>query len=94
MRKVILFGCLLSFVLIAGCAGLNTQGKTFVADGTCLNILTLQLPQDPLALAVEKVPEGAVIQNVNASPTDLGSLPGLLCRLMGLGRAQIGGTIE
>lgn len=84
---------LLSWAL-AGCAGLHQDKGKFTATGYSANILFLQIPQHPMELAQEKVPEGASISNVNGDPQDWRSLPGFFNRLLGVGRVQIGGTIE
>lgn len=94
MRKAVILGCVLLLVATAGCAGLNKRDKTFVAEGLCLNILTFQLPDDPLTLAESKVPAGARVESVSCTPTDLETIQGVLHRLLGLGYAQIGGTVQ
>ena len=79
-------------VFLTGCAELHQRNGKFTATGVSANLLFFQIPRDPMALADEKVPEGAVVTNVNGSPNDWRTVPGFFNRFLGVGWTQIGGS--
>ncbi len=81
-------------VCFSGCAELHQRGGRFTATAVSANIFFLQIPGNPMELANEKVPPGAEVTNVNGSPNELTSVPGVLSRILGFGWAQIGGMIR
>ena len=94
MKKVILVVCVLTLVAAAGCQGVQKQGKTFVASGYSFNILFNELPANALKLAEGQIPPGGKIETVLAYPSDKESLWGILNLILGVGIAQIGGTLQ
>lgn len=78
----------------SGCAELHQRGGRFTATAVSANIFFLQIPGNPMELANEKVPAGAEVTNVNGSPNELTSVPGVLSRILGFGWAQIGGMVR
>lgn len=83
-----------TIVASSGCAELHQRRGMFTATGVSANILFMQIPRDPLDLASAKVPAGATVTNVTASPNDWRTMPGFFHRLLGKGWAQIGGIID
>ena len=79
---------------MTGCAEVHLSDRRFAATGYSANVLFLQVPGDPIKLAEAKIPEGATVTNVASEPNDWRTLPGFLNRLLGVGRAQIGGTMK
>lgn len=77
---------------LTGCAEVQRGDARFSATGYSANVLFLQIPGDPIKLAESKIPAGATVTNVSSEPNDWSTLPGFLNRLLGMGRAQIGGT--
>ena len=95
MRKTLTVMAILAvIVLVSGCSGVSSTGRTFSAQAMCLNVLTIQIPGDPLQMATDRVPPAASIQNVTVNPQDLDSVQGWLYRLFSIGYCQIGGTIQ
>lgn len=93
MKKILSAGLLLVAVMgMTGCAEVHRSNERFTATGYSANVLFLQIPQDPITLAEAKIPEGATVTNVASEPNDWRTIPGFINRLLGMGRAQIGGT--
>ncbi len=95
MKTMLSAGLLLIAVAgLTGCAELHRSDERFAATGYSANVLFVQIPGDPLKQAESKVPEGATITDVTSDPNDWRTLPGFFNRLLGMGRAQIGGTTK
>ncbi|MBN1420909.1 MAG: hypothetical protein JXP34_19215 [Planctomycetes bacterium] len=93
VKKRVCALCLLSAcVLMAGCSGLREHRNVFVAYGTAFRFFGLVIPRDDLESAVRRVPEGATIENVNASPADWESFSGVCRNLLSFTHTQIGGV--
>ena len=88
------FLALVSLFLLAGCAEVHRRDGRFTASAYSANILFVQIPKDPIDTASKKVPAGATITNVSDTPSDWRTLPGFINRLLGVGWAQIGGTVK
>jgi|CXWL01.1.fsa_nt_gi cyclopropane fatty-acyl-phospholipid synthase-like methyltransferase len=93
MKNMLNAGLLLVAVTaLTGCAEVHRSDARFAATGYSANVLFLQIPGDPIKLAEAKIPEGSTVTNVSSEPNDWRTLPGFFNRLLGMGRAQIGGT--
>ena len=93
MKKNPLFASLvLTLLLATGCVTTTRSGRTVHTHAEAVQILGLQIPQDPQTAAAANFPADAQIESVIVSPADLNTVLGFLHRLWGLGFASIGGT--
>jgi hypothetical protein len=80
---------------LTACAGLRTTDEAYSAHAENFNILFLQIPGgDTQKRAMELVPEGSEIKNIDSSPKDLTSLIGFLNRIFGFDFTFISGTTK
>lgn len=84
----------LLFLSLASCSGIKRSGEQFTVHAESLNLLTLQIPRDDYQAALALVPESADIQTVRSTPSDLGSLWGIVNRVFGIGYTEISGVAK
>lgn len=92
MKKLLPLVGALALTLTAGCAGVRDSNGTFVAHAEAFRVIGIALPGDDQQAALDQVPAGATITNVNASSADWTSFFGILGNILGVSGTQIGGT--
>jgi len=92
MKKALTFVGVAALLLATSCSGVRTSTKTFAAHGEAFRIFGFALPGDDQEAALNKVPAGATITNVNASAADWTSFIGFFGNLLGFSGTNIGGT--
>ncbi|MEK7269369.1 MAG: hypothetical protein AAB215_00345 [Planctomycetota bacterium] len=80
--------------MLSACSTCSRTDRVFVAKGYCFNFFFFQFPCDPLLLAEQEIPKGGTIENVNVSSQEMCTILGFINRLIGVGGAQIGGTLR
>jgi len=89
------FLLLTAFITLTGCSGLRTSENVYSAHAENFNILFLQIPGgNTQERAMELVPEGSEIKNIDSSPTDVTSVIGFINRLIGFDFTFINGTMN
>ena len=73
-----LAGLVLCGILICGCSGIRSTDKTFVAHAESFRIVGYAIPDDDQAAALARVPEGATITDISATPADWTSFWGVI----------------
>jgi hypothetical protein len=95
MRKIAtILGLLLLVSGAAGCKGIRSTEKGFVAHAETFRIFTFPVMGDDLANAWSEVPPSGKVTNVSASAADMKSLFGILNNIFGITVTQIGGTLD
>jgi len=93
MAKIFLL--LTVIITLTGCSGLRTSDDAYSAHAENFNILFLQIPGgNTQERAMELVPEGSEIKNIDSSPTDVTSVIGFINRLIGFDFTFINGTMN
>lgn len=78
--------------LTVGCSGVRESTGTFSAHGEAFRFFGIAIPSDDQQAALDKVPAGATITSVAASPADWTSFVGFFGNLMAFNGTHIGGT--
>lgn len=81
-----------ALLMTVGCSGVRESSGTFAAHGEAFRIFGYAIPGDDQQAALDRVPAGATITNVSASPADWTSFTGILRNIISFGCTQIGGT--
>jgi hypothetical protein len=81
-----------ALLLTTGCSGLRESQNTFVAHGECFRIFGFAIPEDDQQAALDRVPAGATITTVGASPADWTSVIGFFGNLFGFHQTSISGV--
>lgn len=90
MKKAVVTAC--AVLMLAGCSGVRESNGTFVAHAESFRIIGIAIPGDDQQAALDRVPPGAKIENVNSSAADWTSFWGFFGNLFGFNYTQIGGT--
>lgn len=92
LKKIALVTALIN---LTACSGLRTTDDAYSAHAESFNILFLQIPGgDTQKRAMELVPKGSEIKNMNSSPKDVTSVIGFINRLIGIDSTSISGTTK
>lgn len=93
MKKKFLSGLgVAALLLTVGCSGVRESSGTFAAHGEAFRIFGFAIPGDDQQAAFDRVPAGATITNVSASPADWTSVLGILNNILSFTGTRIGGT--
>lgn len=92
MKKVLSCVGIATLLLSTSCSGVRHSSGTFVAHGEALRIFGIAIPGDDQQAAFDKVPAGATITSVSASPADWTSFTGFFGNLFAFNGTQISGT--
>ena len=92
MKKVLTCAGIAALLLTTSCSGVRESSGTFAAHGESLRIFGFAIPSDDQQAAFDKVPAGATITSVNASPADWTSVAGFFGNLFAFNGTSIGGT--
>ena len=92
MKKVISYVGIAALLMTTSCSGVRDSSNTFAAHGEALRIFGFAIPSDDQQAAFDKVPAGATITNVSASPADWTSFTGFFGNLFAFNGTTIGGT--
>jgi hypothetical protein len=86
---------MLSLFALTACSGIRTTDEAYSAHAENFNILFMQIPGgDTQKRAMKLVPEGADVNTIASSPTDVTSLIGFINRLIGIDFTFINGEIR
>lgn len=92
MRKTLLMLTVVALIGAAGCSGVRESNGTFVTHAEAFRIIGFAIPSDDQQAALDKVPAGGVITNVNSTAADWTSFWGFFGNLLGFSWTSIGGT--
>jgi len=92
MRKVLSCVGIAALLATTSCSGVRESQGTFAAHGEAFRFFGIPLPADDQQAAFDKVPAGATITSVSASPADWTSFVGFFGNFLGFNGTQIAGT--
>ena len=92
MKKVLTCVGIAALLATTSCSGVRHTSGTFSAHGEAFRIFGYAIPGDDQQAALDKVPAGATITSVSASPADWTSVVGFFGNVFAFNGTQIGGT--
>ncbi len=92
MKRAITYVGIAALFLTASCSGVRESAGTFAAHGEAFRAFGYAIPGDDQQAALDKVPAGATITSVSASPADWTSFVGFFGNFLAFNGTRIGGT--